>query len=217
MKATVADQPVATAHTPRRVMLFLDATNLLNQIKTWAEVDFDPHNPPDVAINVANQLVSKVTFLWWRHDILVRRYWCGSFTGSDEAKLAFETKLHARFFSPIIMKKLKSDRSEKGVDMAIAIELLANAFNRNLEIAVLVAGDRDYERLVLEAKRYGPIVVGAFFENKAMSPELRVALDSFFALDEPTDPELRERLRRELTSAPAAPRKGAATQPREDR
>jgi hypothetical protein len=56
--------------------------------------------------------------------------------------------------------------------------MLVNAFNRNFDIGILVAGDEDYVGLVNEVKRYGPRIYGAFFEH-GLSPELRLSCDTF--------------------------------------
>jgi uncharacterized LabA/DUF88 family protein len=79
-------------------------------------------------------------------------------------------------FDPVLFRR-RGDR-EKGVDIALTKEMLVNAFARNAEVSVLIAGDEDYVGLVNEVKRYGQIVWGGFFEN-GMAPRLRLALDSF--------------------------------------
>jgi uncharacterized LabA/DUF88 family protein len=56
--------------------------------------------------------------------------------------------------------------------------MLVNAFNSNFDIAILFAGDEDYVSLVNEVKRYGPIIMGAFFKN-GLSPNLQFAYDYF--------------------------------------
>lgn len=84
---------------------------------------------------------------------------------------------HQRYTcEPVLFKKHKG--KEKGVEIALATEILVNAFNQNYDIGVLVAGDKDYAGLVKEVKRYGPIIHGAFFE-RGLSEDLTLAVDDF--------------------------------------
>jgi len=80
-------------------------------------------------------------------------------------------------FEPVLFKK-HQDKKEKGVDIALTKEMLVNAFNSNFDIAILFAGDEDYVGLVNEVKRYGPIIMGAFFNN-GLSPNLQFTFDYF--------------------------------------
>ena len=57
--------------------------------------------------------------------------------------------------------------------------MLVNAFNQNYDIGILVAGDKDYARLVNEVKRYGPIIYGAFLQN-GLSEDLQISVDKFY-------------------------------------
>jgi uncharacterized LabA/DUF88 family protein len=67
--------------------------------------------------------------------------------------------------------------------MALAINVLTNAFNRNCDVGWLIAGDADYVQLVTEAKRYGCIFNVAAW-RKGLSPDLRRASDEFYEVDE---------------------------------
>ena len=84
-------------------------------------------------------------------------------------------------FEPVLFKRRKG--REKGVDIALTKEVLVNAFNQNFDIGCLLAGDEDYVGLVNEAKRYGPVLMGAFFSSQGLSPTLRLAFDDFRDLD----------------------------------
>ena len=66
--------------------------------------------------------------------------------------------------------------------MALAIEMLGNAFNRNMDVAWLIAGDGDYSALVSEVKRYGTVVNVSFF-GASTSPNLRLAADEFYPME----------------------------------
>ena len=70
---------------------------------------------------------------------------------------------------------------EKRVDLAIAREMLLNAFQHNYQVAVLVAGDEDYVDLVEDIKHFGIRVTGSFFSNRT-SEKLTLAVDYFHEL-----------------------------------
>ena len=84
-------------------------------------------------------------------------------------------------FEPVLFHKLARHGKEKRVDLAIAREMLLNAFNHNYQVAVLVAGDEDYLDLVEDIKRFGIRVTGSFFRKKT-SPNLALAVDYFHDL-----------------------------------
>ena len=162
----------------QRVMIFVDGTNLLLRLAEDLNVSFRADQLPDSAIRVAasliNGLYSGVRFK------IIRRYWFSSFTGSDETRFKFAQRLRGHNFEPVIFRK-KGHR-EKGVDIALTMSMLINAFNQNYDIGLLVAGDEDYLELVTEIKRYGPRVEGAFLEC-GLSRELKLAFDNFRVLE----------------------------------
>jgi len=162
----------------QRVMIFVDGTNLLLRLAEDLNVSFRADKLPDSAIRVAasliNGLYSGVRFK------IIRRYWFSSFTGSDETRFKFAQRLRGYNFEPVIFRK-KGNR-EKGVDIALTMSMLINAFNQNYDIGLLVAGDEDYLELVTEIKRYGPRVEGAFLEC-GLSGELKLAFDNFRMLE----------------------------------
>jgi uncharacterized LabA/DUF88 family protein len=108
---------------------------------------------------------------------LIRRYWFSSYAGNDKDYSSLRIILRELDFEPILFKK-HQDKKEKGVDIALTKEMLVNAFNGNFDIAILFAGDEDYVSLVNEVKRYGPIIMGAFFKN-GLSPNLQFTFDYF--------------------------------------
>jgi uncharacterized LabA/DUF88 family protein len=87
-------------------------------------------------------------------------------------------------FEPEVFKREKGGRS-KGVDIALARDVLAHAFQGHYDAAVLVAGDGDYVPLVEEVKAQGKRVYVAFFstERWGLSRRLRREADDFFSID----------------------------------
>ena len=72
-------------------------------------------------------------------------------------------------------------RQQKGVDTLIAIDMLTNAFQKNYENAVLIAGDADFVPVVHEVRRFGVRVFLAA-EASSVSSDLRNAADRFSLL-----------------------------------
>jgi len=77
------------------------------------------------------------------------------------------------------LKNVKEKK--KGLDIAIAREMLINAFNKNYDLALLVAGDEDYVDLVYDLKRLGIRIIGSFYEV-GLSESLKVAVDNYHKL-----------------------------------
>lgn len=79
-------------------------------------------------------------------------------------------------------KLVGKPRRQKQVDVQLAVDMLGNAFAKNYEIALLVAGDQDFVPVVNEVARLGRHVVIAG-HPKNCSQELRDASDLFVQLD----------------------------------
>ena len=72
-------------------------------------------------------------------------------------------------------------KRQKGVDTLIAIDMITKAFQNQYDEAILIAGDRDFVKVVEAVKHIGPIVSGAYFENH-ISEELKLEFDRRFVL-----------------------------------
>jgi uncharacterized LabA/DUF88 family protein len=118
--------------------------------------------------------------------LAVRAYYYASTTGGEDVVGVVRNKLWHIGFQPVIFKKPKNRSATKGVDIALTTDLLSNAYRDNYDAAVLIAGDGDYVPLVEEVKRLGKVVHVAFFSAKGhgLSPELRLASDVFWELDD---------------------------------
>ncbi|MDY6790250.1 MAG: NYN domain-containing protein [Thermodesulfobacteriota bacterium] len=172
-----------------KVMIFVDGSNLLRGVGQEIGKKIDSVKPNDDELHLSAMIVNT---LWSRlsNDAfvgsvdgrVVRRYWFGSFVGGDQQEQRIKKCLRKSNFEPVLFKKLKAKGKEKRVDIAIARELLINASNRNMDIAILVAGDEDYVDLVQDIKRYGVRITGSFFE-RGTSPLLRLAVDYFHQLN----------------------------------
>lgn len=157
-----------------KIMGFIDGSNLLIELSKELGIDFRADKPPLPALSIALLLIND--FFQGTGKIPIRKYWFASYQGSDKDHIQYAKELRRLTFEPVLFKKLKG--KEKGVDIALATEMLVNAFNQNYDIGVLVAGDKDYAGLVKEVKRFGPIIHGVFFE-RGLSEDLEIAVDNF--------------------------------------
>ena len=107
---------------------------------------------------------------------LIRTYWFASYQGNDELKLKLSEEIRTINCDPQLYP-LRNKR-EKGVDIALTMSMLTNAFNQNYEVGLLIAGDEDYLELVNEVKRYGIIMWGSYFKE-GLSNRLKLAFDGF--------------------------------------
>ena len=172
-----------------RVMIFVDGSNLLRGIGQEINVKVNSLKPQEELLNLAYMIVASLwsirlsidSYVGATDGRVIRRYWFGSFEGSEEDGKRLRESLRRHNFEPVLFHKPKRKGKEKRVDIAIAREMLLNAFDRNYEIAVLVAGDEDYVDLVQDIKRFGIRVTGSFF-SRGNSPNLRLAVDYFHEL-----------------------------------
>jgi len=124
-------------------------------------------------------------------DNAIRAYYYTSVTGDETRVLSVRERLWSIGFEPNVFKKNRQQDKAKGVDIALAKDMLSGAFLNNFDVAVLIAGDGDYVPLVEEVKRLGKIVYVAFFATNGLSLELRLSSDVFFDFE----PFLRERFK----------------------
>jgi len=181
----------------KRLMVFVDGTNLLLGLTRVLGIKFRADKPPERALNFAvayvNHACDNLEFS------LIRRYWFGSYTGSEENHQGLREYLRKNGFEPVLFQR--RNKREKGVDIALTKEMLVNAFNQNFDIAILVAGDEDYVELVKEVKRYGPQVYGTYFQSdQGLSDNLRLACDDFQYLKTKIDQAKFEGLKKKLSA-----------------
>jgi len=170
-------------------MTFVDGSNLLIELGTVLQTAVRADLPTSEQLSLAAQTVTKAI----REKIVngpvgphrvVRCYWFGSIQGSEELLHERQRWLRDAGYEAVLFHKRKG-RDEKGIDLAVAREMLMHGFNKNYNTAVLVAGDEDYLGLVQDLKRLGLVVVGAFFDCLSLSQRLRIACDNFVVLDHP--------------------------------
>lgn len=72
---------------------------------------------------------------------------------------------------------------EKGVDVALATDLVANGMRRSFDWALVVSGDQDYCEAIEQVQSQGLRVQVSFFRH-AMADELKLKADRFTYLDD---------------------------------
>lgn len=157
-----------------KVMGFIDGSNLLIELSKELKIKFRADKPPLPVLSIALLLINHLFNAYGKTPI--RKYWFASYQGNDEDHMTYAKELRRLTFEPVLFKN--NNGKEKGVDIALATEMLVNAFNQNYDIGVIVAGDKDYVGLVKEVKRYGAIIHGAFFEH-GLSVDLALSVDKF--------------------------------------
>lgn len=166
-------------------MVFVDGSNLLRATATKIQANIRSDKPGRDAIalcsGIVDTLVTRIAKEASFYDCkTIRRYWFGSVQGNEEYELDLCRILRASRIEPVVFRKRKG--KEKRVDIAIAREMLINAFNGNYDLALLVAGDEDYVDLVNDLKRLGVRVIGSFYDV-ALSEHLKLAVDHFHQLN----------------------------------
>jgi uncharacterized LabA/DUF88 family protein len=173
--------PTPTGINYRNVMLYIDGTNFLIEVGKSLGVKFDPHRPPEIAFDLA-----KIVREWVQNaeegNVLIRAYWFGSYHGTDKERSDLSEALHKRGFQPRLLRKEKHG-PEKGVDMALAIQMMMDASQNNFDTGWLVSGDKDYEELVGEVKRHRTVVNGLFLAGST-ADDLRLRVDEFHKLED---------------------------------
>jgi uncharacterized LabA/DUF88 family protein len=113
---------------------------------------------------------------------------CYYYTGvkGDDGKLTeVRRALRQLGFDPQVFKKDKPNQTTKAVDISLATEILSLAHHEAFDIAVLIAGDRDYVPLLKAVKRTGKRVFVSFFAGipeAGLSEELQLEADLFLDL-----------------------------------
>jgi hypothetical protein len=168
---------------PRRFMVFVDGSNVLNRLKHRMHVRLDPHGPPDEAITLVRRLIERELE---PHGVVQRCYWFGSHhPRGDKAVVKLRERLWSHGFHPVLFRKC--GRHEKRVDVALAVTMLSHAASNALDVAVLVSADADYVPLIKEVKRHAAVWALAL-PGSEFPADLKHELDSVRALDDYLSP-----------------------------
>lgn len=156
-------------------MVFVDGQNLFHGGRSYdREFEMD--------------LVALVEELTDGRD-LIRPYYFDSYRpGEKKEKDGFYTFLRTNGFR-VETNELRERNGryvEKGADIGLATELIAQGFNDSYDVAVVVTGDDDFSRAVRYVQNQGKIVEVASFEAN-FSANLKRVADSRTVLDDITE------------------------------
>jgi len=117
-------------------------------------------------------------------DDLIRAYLAGSFKDTPERDDPARRFFHAVDGRPHVYVKLfeRREGGEKQVDVYLATQIVALAYENAYDIAYLVTGDEDFCPAIELVQQKGKIVVAASF-NKSLSHELTLKADRILRLD----------------------------------
>jgi len=171
-------------------MVFVDGAYLRHYLKEkWGNNEFST----GVFQQLVRELVGKV-FYGQIFGELIRIYYYDAIVGEHEKakrkkQKTFFDKLRRLPFCEVrlgsLVKSSTKGHKQKGVDILMAIDMLGKAYEKHYEIAVLVAGDRDFVSLVKAAKNTGARVYGAYIENH-VAKTLLDSLDDYTMISEKT-------------------------------
>lgn len=109
---------------------------------------------------------------------VIRKYYYTSLQGDTQRLVEIEEDLKAAGIeTPRVFKKKRNQRTKR-VDISLATDMLMHASHRNIDIAVLIAGDEDYMPLVEAVKSEGCRVFVWFIED-GISHYLRRSADHY--------------------------------------
>lgn len=115
-----------------------------------------------------------------------RAYYYTTAGGDRQALEAVHDRLQALDFAPVVFPYIKKTGRSKGIDIALARDMLGHAYKDTYDVAVVVTGDADYLPLVDEVQQLGKAVIVSFFggPSNGLDTRLRRAADHFIDLTE---------------------------------
>jgi len=146
-----------------KLAIFIDGSNLHGCVGRVTDIHREGKKLKDNEYYMVDFEKLKAYLLKDNSGVLVRTYYATSVTYEDFGKKKnFFAKLNTLGYK-IDVKIRKDGCKEKGVDMAIAMEMLISAYSNIYDEAILVAGDADYCQLIKEVQRLGKRVGLASF------------------------------------------------------
>lgn len=148
---------------PKRVMIFIDGSNMYHNLKTsFGRTSLDYRR---FSLKLSGD-----------DRELIRTYYYNSPVDQDANPEAF--KAQQKFFNYLyqtpdlevrlgrLQPKPDGTKAEKGVDVKVAIDMLTKAFKNHYDVAILISGDADFVEVVKEVKDLAKHVELAVFPNQ---------------------------------------------------
>lgn len=158
----------------KRVMVFIDNSNFYASIKSLnSDMNLSQATPFNWS-GFVNRLVGE--------DDHIRTYLVGSYRDNQDRARDFFNSMDRK--SKFYVKEFKRrDQREKQVDVYLATQIVALAYENAYDIAYLVSGDEDFSPAIEIAQQKGKIVVAVSF-IQALSDEITKKADWVIRVDE---------------------------------
>ena len=179
-----------------RMMAFIDGENMVARYQAM----LDSGRVPDSRVKHQRDVyVWTPGVIWPGLNVVIRATYYTYVVGKEESALGASEAIRAMTFqqysvpgqhatarlintlTPRVFTKLKN-RSGKGVDIQMTVDILSNIYQGNVDSVFLVSGDGDYEPVLAECRRMGKQVYVAALSS-GLSPKLRLSADHFIDLD----------------------------------
>ena len=179
-----------------RMMAFIDGENMVARYQAMLESGLKPY---DHVKHHRDVYVWLPGVIWPALNVVLRATYYTYIVGNEEATLGASEAIRAMTFqqyavpgqtapgrlintlTPRVFSKPKN-RSGKGVDIQMTVDILSNIYQGNVESVFLVSGDGDYEPVLAECRRMGKQVYVAAFSS-GLNPKLRLSADHFIDID----------------------------------
>ncbi len=163
-----------------KLMIFIDGSNLYHETDRYhkgTRIDFEKLRE---SLSSGFDLVR--TFYYASRPAVATSEQEGFF--KKMGYLGFKTKIKPLRES--MSENGRRDVREKGVDVALATDLVANGMRRSFDWAIVVSGDQDFCEAIEQVQSQGLRVQVSFFRH-AMADELKLKADKFTYLDDIVD------------------------------
>jgi uncharacterized LabA/DUF88 family protein len=163
----------------KRVMIFIDGSNLYHNLQSnFSKTSLDYR---EFSLRLTGS-----------DRELVRTYYYNS--PLDQTKNPQAYTAQQKFFSNLyktpdlevrlgrLQTKADGTKTEKGVDVKIAVDMIAKAYKNHYDVAVLISGDADFVEVVKEVKDYAKHVELVTFPKQPCY-HLRKHCDRIIELD----------------------------------
>ena len=176
---------VGTVRLRKRVYVFIDGgyiRSIIENIPEGKDVLNDVKKYADLLTYIRNRYCSSseievVRMLYYDAIVQMEN---DSKRHREQRDFFNKLQLHIPFFEVKLGDLVKTGKGlyrQKGVDTLIAIDMITKAYLDHYDVAILVAGDRDFVNVVKAVKDYTGKIVYGIYEPAHVSEELLRVLD----------------------------------------
>jgi len=160
-----------------RVMVFIDGSNLFWSCR---------RHPTNASFKV--DITKLIEIIVGNRRLIRPYYYTAMGVPPSNGQIKFHHKLKYSGITVVSrpLRRRGTSWTEKGVDVALVLDLLTMAHRNVYDTAIIVSGDKDFEGAVEEVKKLGKRVEIACFEH-VISEDLKMTADVFISLDDHLD------------------------------